>query len=404
MPAFKNIIVVSLSATIAFSPALRAQQFSNSAEYESSRQAELEMRVAYTECRLEGRSEEQCRAPSLADEDQQRIREMADEIDRRAAVLYEQFPELEETISGATEGFSRVIRECAEVTVNEDGTTGETCLEETFNDATTALGNAARTARQVCDALPNADSATKNQCSTAVDEFTSSANQEMEKFLSAMAPVLAFCAASAGTGCALMAIAAIISLFLDSGGGSGDNGSDNGDRTANSGNQQDPNPDDPGQAVDPVRANDAFDDGGEWTVRDAGSQVVFSRGNDNFSISGFYREENGEAKFVSVNPNPATDAIIAEVQQAGSIADFIARNALDHEVPPQKFVVVEVDQSQNGAAYKNFAIQICAAREPGAGTGTGEPHVFLRFLQRRSAGGAWEYPILAAGRCTLARQ
>lgn len=401
MPALRSIFGATVSVTLALSPVLQAQQFTDSANYESSKQAELEVRLAYAECRLEGRTAEQCRTPSLSNEDQQQIREMADEIDRRAAALYERFPELEETISGATQEFSRVIRECAAVTVNADGTTGDTCLEETFNDATTALGNAARTARQVCDALPNTNAESKVQCLTAVDEFSSSANQEIDKFLATMAPVLAFCAASAGTGCALMAIASLISLFLDSGGGSGDDGAETGETSGVQGEEGEPSSETPGPQ--PVAAADAFNGDGLWSVRDAQPAAIFSRDSPRatFSIAGFY----GNANFVSVDPNPATNAIVAEVQEAGSIADFIARNAAENGVPTQKFTVVEVDQTGNNAASGNYAIRICAARDPAAGTGTGEPHIFLHFLQqRRNASGTWEHPIRAVGSCALITQ
>ncbi|MCB1469829.1 MAG: hypothetical protein KDK08_22380 [Rhizobiaceae bacterium] len=167
--------------------------------------------------------------------------------------------DLVDDVLAKSEDFGNVLKEC--VAVDANGSPGN-CVEEKVREVTEAMGRATHAARKACAALEEAGTAKPEDCRDKVDEFAEKSLDGMDKLLKVAAPVLAFCATTGGTGCAIMAVLAIIELFKKSGGGKGS------DKSTTTGGVE--------SGKLPPSAKDLMAEGTQFTVTDAGDGISFT--------------------------------------------------------------------------------------------------------------------------------
>lgn len=264
---------------------------------------------------IEGRPKDQCFGTN-AD-----LQENVDEIEAALAKLdsvlaslgNENVDSVRPVVSKSVNDLGSFLQDCA----NAAGTDvsmadAKNCVEETAEEATAAYKDAVEKARKACENVPDKD--LKETCSTAVETFSKEADDGIAKLVQAAGPVLAFCAVSAGTGCAIMAALAVLQLFLD-GGGSGPGGGNKGPGkvSGNGGGDDRPPAPDPNE----IMAGDDFN------VETFGTGIKLTSTRDasfSFTIDGY----SSDANYSAGDGGEVAEQIAEDINKAGSVGSYIA--------------------------------------------------------------------------------
>ncbi|MEP4258031.1 MAG: hypothetical protein ABJ375_01875 [Rhizobiaceae bacterium] len=205
------------------------------------------------------------------------------------------------------------LQDCANAAKTDISTAdAKTCVEETAEEVTTAYRDAVEDARKACEKVP--DDQLKATCNSAVETFSEEADEGIAKLVQAAGPVLAFCAVSAGTGCVIMAVLAILQLFMDSG-GSGSGSGNQGPGTTSGQGGEDARP--PAPAPENIMLGDDFD------VENFGTGIKLVSSTDatfSFTIDGY----SSGASYTARSGGEVAELIAVEINEAGSVGSYIA--------------------------------------------------------------------------------
>jgi hypothetical protein len=292
-----------------------------------------------TLCLMMGQPKNQCVPEKLNDDGVKAVNEEVDKILKAVTTLQNSDLPISKQIDevvGAANKVGDLIKKCAGSPDNP-----ENCAEKAAKDASEKLRKATDAARKACDELPG-DPGNKVDCNAAVDSFENTANESFAKILAIAGPVLAACAVSAGTGCAIAAILAIVQLFGDSGSG----GSSGGEEGTVKGNGEGGTAEENNE-----RLREQFPETGELKVNSEGGAIRISGTvngrNVNFRLGGYFEKPNYKA---GDSTDVTAEKIAEAINSAGSLANYLSgtKQKVQHTVLASKD---EGAQPEDGVAF-----------------------------------------------------